>query len=617
MTSLCGRRTCSTWLAPVRDVRCAHELACSLLTFLRLGTEYHLSIYDTTSSQPLQTLSYTTYSSSTLPHASPMTSNNTDYPSQATWVRTPDSLYLQPMHDGSLVCFRAGRPGIFWTIDFAAPIVSVFDVVVPTAGPGAPSADGAAAGLGGDERHPIMFEQPHPLLVPDLPLDFALLQREPAATFVGRLALPADSARGRNGGGELFAMSRDRFPLVPFAQVAEVAQTPSHSPTDADASRDESGSEDAGATRPPCRGLECLIGRHKLLNPPPPSPIGIGATLDSGSPEPLLLEGAEGEASATRDATLPSDGAAPTARSTGSVLARAYRASVRELQGQGDAGGGRLAFSVLVVVLAAWWWTKYRKASPAEASDSRVGDAKMSETGGASQARNDEPRVANGADSTGRRKRSPSTPPTPTEPTRPHGLRRRSSSTSVLPAVPISTVSKELPPLPPAVPSIAGGTELGAQVDSTQAARANGAADGDEGESDSGALDGPVGPGTPPRKRNRRRRGAKKKKPKDGVPGLADELGDDRELLEGIALSERETRDEDGEPNMQVDAAGRGVDGEKVNASAPQSATKANGSAAAALLDGAVATETQLGGGLSVSETILGTLNRDTTAAYW
>ncbi|GAA5986223.1 hypothetical protein JCM10908_006463 [Rhodotorula pacifica] len=601
------------------DQDCEDDIAMRPQDLLYMArTEYHLSIYDTTSSQPLQTLSYTTYSSSTLPHVSPVTAGASgEYPSQATWTRTPDSLYLQPMHDGSLVCFRAGQPGIFWTIDFEAPVVSVFDVVVPASSSDVQPSESDNAPS--DERHPVMFEQPHPLLVPDLPLDFALLQREPAATFVGRV-VPTDAhgeSRSPAGskGGELFAMSRDRFPLVPFAQVADIAQGQISTQGGEGGEDGLAGGEDSEVDAPapprkPCRGLDCLIGRHRLLHPPPPSPIGIDATLDPGTPEPLLIEGG-GDSSIDTSPSPSSPYAggknhnspqAPHRRSphlpgSSTLLSRFYESSVRELSGQGEKSGGRLTIGVLAIVLAIWWWTKIRKTASQPSKVRYIDESFAAEPSNRGAA------TASGSGSArngiSQRKRSPSSPPTPTDPNRPTAVRRRSSSVSLLPAVPISAVSKELPPLPPAVPSIDGAADpspppaLG-----TPAAQTGG--DAEDGDSDSGGgPEGPTAPGSPPRKRNRRRRGAKKKKPKEGVAGLGDELADDRDLLEGIALSERDTRDEDGEPGTQADGNGGVPAGESAGASK------------GALLspEEAVApprVDSQLGNGLSVSETILG-----------
>ena len=529
------------------------------------------------------------------------------------------------MHDGSLVCFRAGKPGIFWTIDFENPVVSVFDVLVPAASSEASSTSVDPSENDSDERHPIMFEQPHPLLVPDLPLDFALLQREPAATFVGRVPPAVDQSHGATGskGGELFAMSRDRFPLVPFAQVAEIAQGESGTGGDGDGEHSPreggDGEGEAPASPKPCRGLDCLIGRHRLLHPPPPSPIGIDATLDPGSPEPLLLEGGDDGSDSKKkpSPSSPHSGGrndspqAPHRRSphlpgSSTLLSRFYESSVRELSGQGEKSSGKLTVGVLLVVLAIWWWTKIRKTASAP-PPSKIRYSNGVSTSSPENSADASPNSVNGAarETSKSRQRSPSSPPTPTKSDRPIAVRRRSSSVSLMPAATISAVSKELPPLPPAVPSIEGAADpappasLAKTGPSTQ-----GNGDGDDGDSDSGALDGAAGPGTPPRKRNRRRRGAKKKKPKDGASaGLGDELGDDRDLLEGITLSERETREGDGELSAQVDRSGHGVDGERADGAAPKGTQVAATNVAASVRD-----DSQFGNGLSVSETILGKL---------
>ncbi|GAA5840497.1 hypothetical protein JCM9279_007347 [Rhodotorula babjevae] len=628
-------------------------------------TEYHLSIYDTTSALPLQTLSYTTYSSSALPHA-PASPN---HPSQSTWTRTPDSLYLQPMHDGSLVCFRAGAPGYHWSINFEAPVVSVFDVVVPV-----PSSSSSAP------TSPMMLEQPHPLLVDDLPLDFAVLQQEPAATFVGRIGAPSGGgprAGAMSGEGELFAMSRDRFPLVPFAQVAEVARAGLGGE-----GLEREGEPDADAPLPParepCHGVDCLVGRHKLRNPPPVSPIALDSTIDPASPsEPLLLDGPSSSTAepVSTSPSLPLDDdltvPTPNRRSphqpgSSTLLASLYKSGVvRPLRGLGEASGGsaaRLTFGVALLVLAAWAWGRLKQ----QQGGSGVGPKVRLAGGGARKSRGrrasteteedelpgtppDEGDVrgegralvalrkqGGAARVNGARKRSPSTPPTPTGlsfvqqggaavgGSAAPGGRGRASSVSSSSALSSSlTLSKDLPPLPPSAldePAFLGapialddGDSSSPEVPFSSPLLASGAITPlDDGAESDGAGGG--GSGTPQRKRNRRRRGAKKKKPKEGAAGgggvtglgLDDELGapgGDKELLEGITLSERETRDDDG-LGAQVDAQGRGVDGEVVGASAPSST---------ATLEAPVETvarsaplDPQVVGGLAVSETILG-----------
>ncbi|GAA5935032.1 hypothetical protein JCM3775_004680 [Rhodotorula graminis] len=641
-------------------------------------TEYHLSIYDTTSALPLQTLSYTTYSSSALPHA-PASPN---YPSQSTWTRTPDSLYLQPMHDGSLVCFRAGAPGYHWSINFEAPVVSVFDVVVPL-----PSTSSSSSA----PTSPIMLEQPHPLLVNDLPLDFAVLQQEPAATFVGRIGAPLGGGpRGgaMSGEGELFAMSRDRFPLVPFAQVAEVARAGLGGDgleDDGDGVSQDDGEADAPLppAREPCHGVDCLIGRHKLRNPPPVSPIALDATIDPATPsEPLLLDGPSSSTAepVSTSPSLPLDDdltvPTPNRRSphqpgSSTLLASLYKSGVvRPLRGLGEASGAstaRLTFGVALLVLAAWAWgrlkqgqqggagagPKVRLAAAAKKGRGRRASTETEEDelpgtppdeedvrGGAARPLAALKKAPSGAArASGARKRSPSTPPTPTGASFAQqggaaasgsagaaGGRGRASSVSSSSALSSSlTLSKDLPPLPPSAldePTFLGapialddGDSSSPEVSFSSPTLASGAITPlDDGAESDGA--GGTGSGTPQRKRNRRRRGAKKKKPKEGAAaggaggvtglGLDDELGapgGDKELLEGITLSERETRDDDA-LGAQADAQGRGVDGEVVGASAPSSTAAVEVSSEAAVRSAPL--DPQVVGGLAVSETILG-----------
>ncbi|GJN92612.1 hypothetical protein Rhopal_005647-T1 [Rhodotorula paludigena] len=469
-------------------------------------TEYQLSIYDSTSSAPLQTLSYTTYTSSALP-PNPATDG---YPTQSTWTRTPDSLYLQPMHDGALVCFRAGQTNFQWTIDFEAPVVSVFDVVVPL--PSDSTSSNAPPGS------PLMLEQPHPLLVNDLPLDFSVLQREPESTFVGRIRTP-QSGRGGDkvGEGELFAMSRDRFPLVPFAQVAKAAAVVTGADEEGSEPSSEDGSAAGGAQPPPtCSGIECIIGRHRVRNPAPVRPApGLDAASPSPS-EPLLLDGPSSldalpSASSRPELPGPETGAAaqphnstPNRRSphqpgSSTLLASLYRSRVvRPLLGGVDgepaSSGSRLTAGVVLLVLAAWAWGKVRKsaggASPQEGKV-RVGaregrrrgkkgrraagaagtDEDDAGTGastpsapldfaiarGAASANAAAPKASSTTGREGLRRRSPSTPPTPTSgtfaalsatPGTASRARARASSLSLGPAFPGSATTKDLPPLP-------------------------------------------------------------------------------------------------------------------------------------------------------------------------
>ncbi|BGP18502.1 hypothetical protein JCM10213_001182 [Rhodosporidiobolus nylandii] len=615
-------------------------------------TEYQLSIYDTTSSHPLQTLSYTSYTSSTLPTPSTSTGAST-YPSQDSWTRTPDALYHQPMHDGSLICFRAGQSGVHWSLDFETPVVSIFDVVVPP-----PVVAGEA------QQHPIMFEQPHPLLVPELPLDFAVLQREPDATFVGRI--DPVNADGAGQTAELFAMSRDRFPLVPFSKLAQVAQD-----EQAGVGAEQDGEEQPDGEKgepAPCQGSDCIIGRHRLRNPPPPSPIHLDATLDAvPSSDPLLIDAPPSSVSLPSTAHAPvttPNRRTPHYPGSSTLLASIYKSTARELKelGTGETSGSRFTLGVVVLVVAAWLWAKAKKApggkvrfsAPAaekatgrrsrrsSAEDSLAEDEELPVTPTDEQQAHylaqEQPKQRQPAGKAGKvktvvtltsggglRRRSPSSPPTPTSlsftPSAPplNGAaysgapaRARASSLSLAPALPIISMSKELPPLPPSDDTPSDLAVVPASSPAAPPPTENGGLDDNAGESD-GDAPGDAGLATPPRKRNRRRRGAKKKKgaKEASATSLDAELtaalgagGEDGkgDALEGILLSEMETRDEDeGLESAQVDVAGKGADGEVAAASAPAStAIEAGAVTPKAQLD------PQLVGGLSVSETIIG-----------
>lgn len=279
------------------------------MRLLTIDAEYHISIYSKSSSSLLQTLAYTTYSSSSL---------GTSLQSQ--WTRTPDSRYLQAMHDGSLMCFLSGASGLQWTIAFEVPVVSIFDIAIPPSG---------IDGSGGESAQPLMFEQPHPLPIDGLPIALDQLSALPETTFIGKL------------GGDLFAMSRDNFPLVAFAPLNTLDQ-----PAD-------------GTTGEPtsnCEGTDCLLGRHFVLSPilPPPEPPieRIDPPLDRlGIEAPPLRS------------TLPSSptpssprGSSPHAPDRSSVLAALYK-PVSKLSSGYSSAVGVLLLAVVGYLYARKLWT--------------------------------------------------------------------------------------------------------------------------------------------------------------------------------------------------------------------------------------------------------------------
>ncbi|GAA5939568.1 bifunctional endoribonuclease/protein kinase IRE1 [Sporobolomyces koalae] len=556
-------------------------------------TEYHLSIYSSQSALPLQTLSYTTYSSSTFP--SPPSASSPNFPTQATWSQTPDSLYLQPMHDGSLVCFRAGRPGVHWSIDFDSPVVGIFDVAIPT----------TSRVVGGDEEiHPVMFEQPHPLLVADLPIDFTLLQQEPAATFVGRVG----PHKGLEAQDELFAMSRDRFPLVPFARLAQVgAETQDGSDLDMQDGRTTEHNEE-GVRRSRDRSWD-LIGRHRLRNSRP-SPVHIDSTLDPApsSSEPLMIDAGPSQPSNEAQVTVEPS---PSRRSphfpgSSTLLASMKSSVVRELGTHRQMTS--FTFGILLVALAAWFWAKgktsffgkasvkeeagrnrrrrRKKAAPQQGTPASVSAILIDEQepalppkkslSSSALSLHGDSSIALGHSTF--RRRSPSTPPTPTSltftPASPPQLRQRtrSSSLSLPPAVPTVSPLKALPPLPPSafanddprspasdlpllptkpesLATTSSETSPSLSADSSPRLQDSPplpemstvvSANEEDGDSDGNGVADPAAP----RKKNRRRRGGKGKKKagaamsKEG--SLDDDLPNGEKDLEDLASGDKE-----------------------------------------------------------------------------
>ncbi|KAK4052377.1 bifunctional endoribonuclease/protein kinase ire1 [Microbotryomycetes sp. JL201] len=180
------------------------------------------------------------------------------------------------MHDGALLCFTAGVPGVSWSVDFETPVVSIFDVAINPE-------DGK-----GEQAQPLLFEHPHPLLVEeDLPFDFRRLQQLPETTYVGRI------------GNDIFALNRDNFPLVAFAPSFGEASIGGRSKDDDEDNWVDSAPSDSdkdGQLVPSigvkCRGIDCLLGRHRTrqtipdhaIEPAPSRPAIDGPT----SQEPLV-----------------------------------------------------------------------------------------------------------------------------------------------------------------------------------------------------------------------------------------------------------------------------------------------------------------------------------------
>lgn len=231
------------------------------------------------------------------------------------------------MHDGSLVCFLSGVPGLQWTIGFDTPVVSVFDIASPPSTPA-------------ESSQPIMLEQPHPLPVEGLPVAFDKLQALPEVTFIGRI------------GDDLFAMSRENFPLVAFAPLNGLDKGPGGEEGPAEGG-DVAGGEQATAV--PCHGRDCLVGSHLITKSrdvlaastlePPPERLGIEAPPVSVTLQPSLAS-----------ATTPNRSSRPVpAPDRSSVLARIYH-PVKALSTARSAGIGLFLLAIVAWIYAKRLW---------------------------------------------------------------------------------------------------------------------------------------------------------------------------------------------------------------------------------------------------------------------
>ena len=465
----------------------ARTSACScpprLLSVLTLqAAEYHLSIYSKSPYALLQTLTYTTYSSSSLPTSSSFVDDPL-----AAWQRTPDARYLQPMPDGNLVCFRAGEQGFQWSVTFDAPAISIFDVALP------PSSSGAAA-AGGERPQPLMFPQPKPLPADGLPPSFKALANLPHTTFVG---LAPD--------GNAFAMSRDHFPLVAFAPAPQ-HDIAVHPTDDADE-----------AVSRPCRGIECLVGAHRvtsqgILGSDARRTVqaGRGGAASSQPPstddetQPRLgIDAAPAAADETTPASTQIQLSPPTSDRNrtpsssilSSILGRYYDTETT-LEGGAAAGTPikSLAWSAFVglAILLLFVRRRQRRSAPRAISLQKVEESQVAEP--ARDLAEDRESTSSVEDVA-----SPPTPPL-RDPQRAVHVRFGSHD------------DKELPPLPAA-------EMTDEELDKRPAIKPD---DGDDDGASDGAEDEAKGEATP-RKKSRRRRGKKgKHKQSNSVAALGD-----------------------------------------------------------------------------------------------
>ncbi|KDE02470.1 IRE protein kinase [Microbotryum lychnidis-dioicae p1A1 Lamole] len=472
------------------DSECDDEISRRPQDLLYMGrTEYTLSIYSKTSSVPIQTLTYTTYTSSALGIAL-----------QSQWTHTPDSLYLQPMHDGSLVCFKVGEPGIKWSVSFDAPAVSVFDIALPAASP-----------ENSDEPNrefdaPLMFEQPHPLVVDGLPLDFHRWSQLPDTTYVGRV------------GDGLFAMSRDRYPLTLLSPWGALdGSTPDRETLEPGQDGEEALDGEMGPQQPVCQGLDCLVGRYPVLDSHI-APVGPDSAIDPPTSR-LLIDGPR-----QTGPSVPSipNRTSPLPRSRSSVLGQVLAPFI----------GGESNGVVVILLLAILGYFYARKAS------GRSSNSLADTVNTFMQRIRPDPAVVESA---------------------PNKTRATVSSSKQMPPKPSSDTVEVLPPSPVPHPLRRGAVQGAPSSHHSLTADRN-----DDGEGEGNDSDGKDEVEDTPRKKSRRRRGKKHKKSAMGelnaLGGSSISKGTSLEtLLVGevggvgsqdlgaITLSEVEVKEENGE----------------------------------------------------------------------
>lgn len=228
---------------------------------LYLGqTDYHLSIYSKTQGL-LQTLSYTSYGPSSLGHTPSPIGPLATSAEEAEYQASHDHRYIQPMHDGSLVCLNPEKEGIQWTNRFSQPVVGVFDIWYPATKEG----DTATS-------QPVLAVHPHHRIHNQL----EELANIPPSTFIGKLAR-ASSAPSSSGDDhqEYYAMSNYHFPLVSFAPASRAI---SGSPASGTASDGD------GPGQRQNRSQYSIVGSHRI-----DEPIDSGRTISGPSP-PLSID---------------------------------------------------------------------------------------------------------------------------------------------------------------------------------------------------------------------------------------------------------------------------------------------------------------------------------------
>ncbi|KAL7007578.1 bifunctional endoribonuclease/protein kinase ire1 [Cystobasidiomycetes sp. EMM_F5] len=252
-------------------------------------TDYHLSIYSKKHGL-LQTLSYTAYGPSTL--ANPSAPHSSSTYSDSPTSLSLDGRYIQPMHDGSLVCFESDRDGLQWSNHFSHPVVSVFDIVHPASA----AQSNPASSFTDDGRTRSTSDRPHPRSQPVVVVhptqilhsSISALRHVPATTYVGRIPTYNINSSARVGEDQFFAMSNDHYPLIAFANPA----VPGSGSVDQ--------SDDSAIAH-----VHGILGVHKIEEP-----LDSGRTIDP-KPEPLGIDAGPSRPSSDETHSKPAVPALP------------------------------------------------------------------------------------------------------------------------------------------------------------------------------------------------------------------------------------------------------------------------------------------------------------------
>ncbi|KAH9454485.1 hypothetical protein Pst134EB_014565 [Puccinia striiformis f. sp. tritici] len=378
-------------------------------------TDYQVSIYSKPNTL-IQSLRYSTYTPSNLPHSL-----------QTMWTRTPDELYLEPTHDGNLVCFQAARQAtsippsrsehtkIKWQNSFDQPVTSIFDIVFPSApNEPAPSTDQSSQDPESSQvlddsadstpkpsalQQPIIFVQPKFLPHKDdqshskFPPDddqfnlFKHLHSQNSFSTPFQHTHPTGQRSAFVGKYQesFYVMSQQSYPLVVFAPSAH--QTLGHEPSIGTHhllnSQAMNGFLDFSYTH---RLLDPASGHAPLALDPPPKPLTLPPSRKVVDPKLKRNSGLAGlPAPSTHINVAPDYDELPNespiqlhqrASHISSLLARTFKQQLVPSEGRSVLYNGRSddrfldlnpLLTVFLVLVIVSWWASRKVGSPSTA----------------------------------------------------------------------------------------------------------------------------------------------------------------------------------------------------------------------------------------------------------